>query len=179
MSNVLIPSYLTLKLLPTNKSNLISDLKEIYGWKTYGDISESQLENVYNQDFDKFWTLIKYLTFQGFKFKGKLNRYNFSSGNGRGYNLYLNKQEQGAVLDYEYTYAFLKLQLTPNGIYDKYDLHLLPLDHVINENLNVDRAKSFFDREGFTILETESLSNDEKFSTLSNNKSEELSTEKN
>src|SRR5690606_29769054 len=82
-------------------------------------------------------------------------------------------------LDYEYTYAFLKLQLTPNGIYDKYDLHLLPLDHVINENLNVDRAKSFFDREGFTILETESLSNDEKFSTLSNNKSEELSTEKN
>lgn len=180
MSNVLIPTYLSEKMLPTNKNNLISNLKEKYGWKTYGDISENQLENVYNNDFDKFWTLIKYLTFQGFKFKGKLNRYNFSSGNGGGYHLYLPNQEQGLELDYEYTYAFLKIQLLPNGVYEKYDLHLLPLDHVLHENLDIDRAMSFFEKEGFTILEEEALKDDkENISTLSNTIRENLSTENN
>ena len=178
MSNVFIPSYLSRKILPSNNGNIITFLKEKYNWVTYGDITELELEKVYNNDFDKFWTIIKYLTFQGFKFNGMLNRYDFTSGKEIGYHLYLHKQQQGSLLDYEYRYAFLKLQLVPYGIYDKYDLHLLPLDHVLHENLNLEKAKDFFEEEGFSVLTIESIIQKEKFSTLSNNKRETLSTEK-
>ncbi|WP_226894858.1 sigma factor-like helix-turn-helix DNA-binding protein [Oceanobacillus oncorhynchi] len=179
MSNVIIPSYLVKKLLPDNKNNVISILKEKYDWNTYGDITENELRRVYNQDFNIFWTVVKYLSFQGFKFSGKLFRYNFSSNNGSGYLLFFKEIQNNEVLDYEYKYAFLKIQLVPNGINEKYDLHLVPLDHVLNVHMNLNNVTSFFAREGFAILKTDFLNSQENYSVLFNNKEKEKSIDKN
>ncbi|WP_096273387.1 sigma factor-like helix-turn-helix DNA-binding protein [Paucisalibacillus globulus] len=179
MSNVIIPTYLMNKLLPTNGGNIISKLKEKYNWKTYADINENELKKVYNQDFDVFWTVIKYLSFQGFEFSGRLSRYNFSSNNGNGYILFLQKEEHNSRLDFDYKYAFLKIQLAPNGIHEKYDLHLVPIEHILNEYMNFEKATEFFSKEGFSVIKTDSINLDNEFSVQSNNKEVKKSTEKN
>lgn len=179
MSNVYIPSYLATKKLPNHEGNDIALLKEKYGWEKYGDITENELKKVYSKDFDKFWTVIKLLTFQGFEFSGRLNRYDFTKDNGKGYHLFL-QNESTIDLDFDYKYAFLKLQLQPNGIYSTYDLHLLPLNHILNEYMDVEEVKSFFEGEGFILIDSESLkSNERELSTSLNNTNDNMSTEKN
>lgn len=178
-SDIQIPWYLCEKRLPTNQGNIISVLSEKYGWKTYGDINLIELKKVYGQDFAHFWTIIKYLTFQGVEFSGKLKRFSFSNVNGKRDLLFLNPNEENSLLDYDYHFAFLKIQLLPFGIFEKYDLHLVPLHHLINQHWVLDEVKDFFLKEGFQILSKETINKyKNNLSTLLNDTEKKMSIEK-
>lgn len=175
MSEFLIPSLLKQKELPNENENIISIIKKEYDWKKYGDIKIEGLKKLYDQSIPNFWTVIKYLSFQGFEFKGKLQRFKFPNQNGKGYRLFLHDKDNNTLLDFEYNYAFLKIQLEPFGIIDKHDLHLVPLHHVINEHMNLTEIINFFQKEGFELLPEESL---EQSLSLLNSTSGTMSIEK-
>ncbi|MET3699839.1 sigma-70-like protein [Bacillus oleivorans] len=178
MLNYKIPSLLNQKRLPSHKSNILSTIKEKYGWETYGDITIEELKKLYKQHIAHFWTVIKYLSFQGVGFSGKLQRYQFFNENGKGYTLVFDKKNKSTILDFEYKYAFLKIQLEPYGIAEKYDLHLVPLHHVINEHMKIEEVITFFQSEGFDVLPEETLNQSgNNLSTLLNSTEKEKSIE--
>ncbi|MFS0671731.1 sigma factor-like helix-turn-helix DNA-binding protein [Ornithinibacillus sp. 179-J 7C1 HS] len=177
MSSFVIPPHLKDKVLPNHKENILSALKDRYSWQTYGDINEDELKKVYKQELDSFWTIIKYLSFQGFKFKGKLSRYTFPNHNNIDeFTLVLKNFNSNCTLDYDFKYAFLKLQLQSYGIYEKYDLHLVPVHHILNKHMNPISIRSFFEKEGFLVLKSQSVTSDYNFNILLNNEEKNKST---
>jgi hypothetical protein len=178
MSNFVMPRYLYEKKLPTHKENVLSRLKDKYAWETYGDITIDELKKLHMQDIAVFWKVIKYLSFQGCEFTGKLLQFSFSNQNGKGYTIVFDGKQDNIPLDFDYTYAFLKIQLQPYGIFEKYDLHLVPLHHIINDHMKVEKVKDFFQNEGFAVRKTETIKSDVDFSIPLKHKGILKSTEK-
>ncbi|WP_079476240.1 sigma factor-like helix-turn-helix DNA-binding protein [Marinococcus halophilus] len=154
--SIIIPEFLSRKLLPCRQSPVIDMLSNKYNWKSFNAITENELKKVYSEDFEYFWPLIKILAFHGVGFYGKLNRFNF---NNESKNITLIQlKTNDAPLDFENRYAFLKLYLEPYGINKKSDLDLIPLSNLVNANIKEEILKKLLIEDGFSFISTNDLS---------------------
>ncbi|MGY3716248.1 sigma factor-like helix-turn-helix DNA-binding protein [Sutcliffiella cohnii] len=185
MQKIVVPDYLQKKVIPVY-NNIFKEIAPKYQCVNFGDFSEQVLKLIYNEHFEYFWSIIKYLSFQGITFTGKLNRFDYESI--KTYEdllIYLDNETEDLQLDYDRTYAFLKIKLHPLGITKKSELHLVPYLNVFDKNFDYNKANDFLMKEGFRLItkdflqentEVRTLIHKEKtFRVLVNNKKNETS----